>query len=87
MLVGLVRFAPGARTAWHSHALGRTLHVARGIPWTQQRGSAKIEALPGQTLYRFTRGRALALASPRLLHGTPRDERHRRRPGVSTPWL
>ena len=31
MVVGLVRFAPGARTAWHSHANGQTLHVTHGI--------------------------------------------------------
>lgn len=29
MIVAMVRFAPGARTAWHSHALGRTLHVGQ----------------------------------------------------------
>jgi quercetin dioxygenase-like cupin family protein len=26
-----VRFAPGARTAWHSHSLGQTLHVTDGV--------------------------------------------------------
>ena len=25
--VNLVRFSPGARTAWHRHSLGQTLHV------------------------------------------------------------
>lgn len=30
MVVALVRFAPGARTAWHSHARGQTLHVTSG---------------------------------------------------------
>ena len=29
MVAGLVRFAPGARTAWHSHANGQTLHVTQ----------------------------------------------------------
>jgi len=27
MRVNTVRFAPCARTAWHSHSLGQTLHV------------------------------------------------------------
>jgi quercetin dioxygenase-like cupin family protein len=27
MTVALVRFTPGARTNWHSHAVGQTLHV------------------------------------------------------------
>ncbi|WP_345762434.1 hypothetical protein [Diaminobutyricibacter sp. McL0608] len=31
MTVALVRFAPGARTAWHSHARGQYLHVTQGI--------------------------------------------------------
>lgn len=29
--VNLVRFAPCARSAWHSHSLGQTLHVTDGI--------------------------------------------------------
>jgi quercetin dioxygenase-like cupin family protein len=29
--VNTVRFAPCARTAWHSHSLGQTLHVTDGI--------------------------------------------------------
>jgi quercetin dioxygenase-like cupin family protein len=27
---GLVRFEPGARTAWHTHPLGQTLFVVSG---------------------------------------------------------
>jgi quercetin dioxygenase-like cupin family protein len=51
MLVAKVRFAPGARTAWHSHSRGQTLHVTQGIAWVQSRGSEKVEAHAGQTLY------------------------------------
>ena len=51
MVVSLVRFAPGARTAWHSHARGQTLHVTSGIAWVQSRGGERIEAHPGETLY------------------------------------
>lgn len=51
MVVAKVRFAPGARTAWHSHALGQTLHITQGVAWVQSRGGAKVEAHPGQTLY------------------------------------
>ena len=29
--VNLVRFAPGAHTAWHRHANGQTLHVTDGV--------------------------------------------------------
>jgi quercetin dioxygenase-like cupin family protein len=28
--VSAVRFTPSARTAWHSHAVGQTLYVAKG---------------------------------------------------------
>lgn len=31
-------FEPGARTFWHSHALGQTLIVSSGIGWTQIEG-------------------------------------------------
>lgn len=27
----MVRFAQGARTAWHHHAVGQTLHVVAGM--------------------------------------------------------
>lgn len=51
MFVGKVRFAPGARTAWHSHALGQTLHVTQGVAWLGSRDGGRIEARPGQTIY------------------------------------
>lgn len=38
MLVGLVRFAPAARTTWHSHARGQTIYIVEGIAWVQRRG-------------------------------------------------
>lgn len=31
----LVRFEPGARTAWHAHPLGQRLVVTEGIGWTR----------------------------------------------------
>ena len=51
MFVAKVRFAPGARTAWHSHARGQTLHITSGVAWVQSRGEDKLVAYPGQTLY------------------------------------
>ena len=51
MFVARVRFAPGARTAWHSHARGQTLHITSGVAWVQSRGEDKLVAYPGQTLY------------------------------------
>lgn len=46
-----VRFAPGARTAWHSHARGQYLHVTEGTAYFGGRDGTIIEVKPGQTLY------------------------------------
>jgi len=51
MVVALVRFAPGARTAWHSHARGQALHVVSGVALVQSRGEAVMEVRPGETVY------------------------------------
>jgi quercetin dioxygenase-like cupin family protein len=51
MIVGKVRFAPGARTAWHSHALGQTIHVTEGVALLGSRDGTIFEATPGQTIY------------------------------------
>ena len=34
----LVRFTPGARTAWHTHPLGQTIYVTEGVGLAQRRG-------------------------------------------------
>jgi quercetin dioxygenase-like cupin family protein len=49
--VNVVRFAPGARNAWHAHALGQTLHVTEGIGRTQARGGQVLEIRAGDTIY------------------------------------
>ncbi len=33
-----VHFAPGARTAWHTHPNGQTIHVTEGVGLCQRRG-------------------------------------------------
>ena len=45
--VGAVHFAPGARTAWHSHAGGQTLYVTEGRGLVQSRGQDVVELHPG----------------------------------------
>lgn len=47
----LVRFAPGAHTAWHRHANGQTLHVTDGTGLVQSRGGEIIEMRQGDTIY------------------------------------
>jgi quercetin dioxygenase-like cupin family protein len=49
--VNVVRFAPGARNAWHAHAVGQTLHVAEGVGLIQSRGGEVVEIRPGQTIH------------------------------------
>ena len=51
MVVGKVRFAPGARTAWHSHARGQLIHVTDGTALLGSRDGAIFEVTPGQTIY------------------------------------
>ncbi|MFH8253070.1 cupin domain-containing protein [Microbacterium sp. B2969] len=50
-VVGRVRFAPGARTAWHSHDRGQTLHIVEGVALVGRRDGTVLVALPGQTVY------------------------------------
>ncbi|GAB3599300.1 (R)-mandelonitrile lyase [Microbacterium tumbae] len=45
-----VRFAPGARTAWHVHAGGQTLHVTDGVGVVQAHGGETIVMRPGDTV-------------------------------------
>ena len=46
-----VRFAPGARTAWHSHPKGQTLYVTDGIGLVNRRGGHPVEIRPGDVVY------------------------------------
>jgi quercetin dioxygenase-like cupin family protein len=49
--VNVVRFAPGARNAWHAHALGQTLHVTEGVGRVQSRGSEPVEIRAGDSVH------------------------------------
>ena len=46
-----VRFAPGARTAWHTHPNGQTIYVTEGVGLAQRQGG-EIEAIrPGDRVF------------------------------------
>ena len=49
--VNAVRFSPGARSAWHSHAEGQTLHVTEGVGRAQARGGEITTIRSGDTIY------------------------------------
>ena len=48
MTVATVRFAPGARTAWHSHARGQYLSVTQGTALCGTRDGHVVAAHPGR---------------------------------------
>ncbi|MFJ4005738.1 cupin domain-containing protein [Streptomyces sp. NPDC090023] len=50
MRADLVRFAPGARTHWHSHGLGQTLRVVSGTALVGTRDGVVLAARPGETI-------------------------------------
>jgi quercetin dioxygenase-like cupin family protein len=49
--VNVVRFAPGARTAWHSHGLGQALYIVEGVALIQSRGGRILQAHPGDVVW------------------------------------
>ena len=46
-----VSFEPGARTAWHTHPLGQTLHVMSGVGRVQLWGQPIREIRPGDVVW------------------------------------
>ncbi len=44
--VSAVRFTPGARTAWHSHAVGQTLYVTEGAGLVQSAAATLSTSVP-----------------------------------------
>ncbi len=49
--VARVRFAPGGRTAWHSHARGQYCTVTSGIARFGTRDGNVVEVRAGETIY------------------------------------
>lgn len=51
LFAALVRFAPGARSHWHSHAAGQTLYVTEGVGLVGTRDGTVLRILPGDTVW------------------------------------
>jgi quercetin dioxygenase-like cupin family protein len=51
LIASLVRFTPGARTNWHSHALGQTLHCTEGIGLVVGRDGTVLRLRAGDTVW------------------------------------
>ncbi|WP_155370193.1 (R)-mandelonitrile lyase [Catellatospora vulcania] len=50
LTVALVRFTPGARTNWHVHAVGQTLHVTEGVGLVGTRDGTVLRIRAGDTV-------------------------------------
>lgn len=50
MRAARVYFSPGARTAWHTHPVGQTLHIVEGVARVQSEGSEVRELTSGDTV-------------------------------------
>ncbi|WP_352800824.1 cupin domain-containing protein [Mesorhizobium sp. M0340] len=48
---GLVNFAPGARTVWHSHPAGQMLIITGGQGWVQEEGKERRGINPGDVVW------------------------------------
>ena len=48
---GLVTFAPGARTVWHTHPAGQTIVITAGKGWVQREGGPREEVNPGDAVF------------------------------------
>ena len=51
LTVNAVHFAPGARTAWHSHSLGQTLYVTEGEGVVQSRDEPIVTIRAGDSVF------------------------------------
>jgi quercetin dioxygenase-like cupin family protein len=47
----MVHFTPGARTAWHTHPFGQTIHVTQGVGACQRRGGPIEVIRAGDSVY------------------------------------
>jgi quercetin dioxygenase-like cupin family protein len=51
LVAALVRFTPGARTNWHSHANGQLLHCTDGVGLVATRDGTVIRIRPGDSVW------------------------------------
>jgi quercetin dioxygenase-like cupin family protein len=80
-----VTFEPGARTAWHTHPLGQTLHVLSGVGRAQTWGGPVYELRPGDTVWIPPDEKHWHGAAPH--NGMVHLAIHEHRDGVHVDWL
>jgi quercetin dioxygenase-like cupin family protein len=85
--VGRVRFAPGARTAWHWHARGQFLHVVAGVALMGGRNGEVLRAQAGETMYCPPREEHWHGAAPEAFMEHLAISEGADEPSESTVWL
>ena len=80
----IVHFEPGARTNWHTHPLGQTLHIVSGFGWARTEGGPLIELRPGDTVWIPPGERHWHGASPTT--GMTHIAMHEAKDGVHVEW-
>lgn len=80
-----VRFEPGARTAWHTHPLGQTLHVTSGVGRVQTWGGPVREIRSGDTVWIPPDEKHWHGASPQ--HGMEHIAMQEAKDGEPVVWL
>ena len=87
MACSYVHFTPGARTAWHSHALGQTLYITEGTAVVGTRDGKVIVARAGARLSTLRQVKSTGMAPPPApsWRTSPFSKAHRNGEGVT--WL
>ena len=81
---GSVHFAPGARTAWHTHPNGQTIWVTEGVGLCQRAGGPIEVIRPGDRVFFEPGENHWHGAAPTRLHDPHRDAAGRREATPST---
>ena len=80
-----VVFEPGARTAWHTHPLGQTLHILSGLGRVQAKGGPVREIRAGDTVWIPPGEKHWHGAGPD--HGMVHLAIHEAQDGVHVDWM
>jgi quercetin dioxygenase-like cupin family protein len=80
-----VSFEPGARTVWHTHPLGQTLHVISGTGRIQAWGGPLRELKPGDSVWIPPHEKHWHGASP--THGMVHIAMHEALDGNHVTWM
>ena len=81
----IVSFAPGARTFWHTHPRGQTIHVLSGVGRAQAEGGPMVDMRAGDTIAFMPGEKHWHGAAPD--HAMTHVAIHEAQDGVTVNWL